>query len=81
MKHTLKEIISNDNIATLNRICNGKVFYIISVEDTIYELELDSTDDDWKSTYLYPTFKALNLMQWIRKGVENDKFIQLTIRY
>ena len=79
MKHTIKQIISNNNVAILDRICNGKVFYRISVEDTIYELELDSTDKDWINTYMYSEFKALNLMRWINLGIKDGKtFIQLT---
>jgi len=79
MKHTILQIISNDNIATLDRVCNAKVYYRISVEDTVYELELDSTDDDWKNTFMYPEFKARNLMRWINLGIKDGKtFIQLS---
>lgn len=78
MKHTITEIVKNDNVAIFDRACNGKVFYRIKMDDgSIYELELDSTDDDWKSTDLLPTFKALHLMRWMRRGIETEKFIQL----
>ncbi len=76
MKHTLKEIVTGTK-AKIQYVCDGKVYYNIEVEDSIYQLELDSKEDDWKTTYLYPEFKAITLMRWIRKGMKNEKFIQL----
>lgn len=76
MKHTVKEIVKG-NIANLTHICEGKVYYNIDVDGTLYQVELDSNDDDWKATYIYPTFKAITLMRWIREGIEKGTFIQL----
>jgi hypothetical protein len=76
MKHTLKEIVKSD-IAQLSYICEGKAYYNIEVDDSKYQLELDTMDDDWKATHLHPQMKTLHLMRWIRKGIENGKLIQL----
>jgi len=76
MKHTLTQIVSGTT-AALSHICAGKVYYNIDVEDSTYELEIDSMEDEWKTTYLFPTFKAITLMRWIRKGIENETFIQI----
>jgi hypothetical protein len=76
LKHSVKEIVK-DNDALMTHVCEGKVFYVIHVEDSSYQLEIDSNDDEWKTTYLYPRFKAITLMRWIRKGVENGKLIQI----
>ena len=76
MKHTLIDIVK-DTKAILTHVCEGKVYYQITVGDSIYQLELDSLSDDWKTTYFYPEFKSIYLMRWIRKGMENGKFIQL----
>jgi hypothetical protein len=76
MKHTVKEIVKG-TVANLTHICEGKVYYNINVDGTIYQVELDSTDDDWKATYIYPTFKAITLMRWIREGIVKGTFIQL----
>jgi len=76
MTHTLKEIVSGTT-ATLTYVCAGKVYYEINVENSIYQLEINSMDDEWKTTYLYPQFKAIILMRWIRKGIENETFIQI----
>jgi hypothetical protein len=81
LAHTLKEIVKNSD-AVLSHVCEGKVYYEIVVYTTekpsaVYQLEIDSTDDEWKATYLYPKFKAITLMRWIRKGFENGKLIQI----
>lgn len=78
MKHSLKEIVSGTD-ALLTHICTGKVYYQIHVCESTYQLEINSMDDEWKTTYLLPRFKAINLMRWIRKGIEKEDgtFIQL----
>ena len=82
--HTLKEIIKGT--AKLSYVCAGKVYYLIIVsngmtadKDSVYQLEINSLDDDWKTTYIYPEFKSITLMRWIRKGIEKNDgtFIQL----
>lgn len=76
MKHTLKEIV-NGTKAVLSHICEGNAFYIIDVEDSKYQLEINTNDEEWKATFLYPEMKAITLMRWIRKGIENEKLIQI----
>jgi hypothetical protein len=79
--HSLKEIVK-DTEAIMSHVCEGKVYYEIVVYTTdkptaVYQLEIDSTSGEWQTTYLYPKFKAITLMRWIRKGMENEKFIQI----
>ena len=82
LKHSIKEIVKG-NDARMTHVCEGKVYYNINVQnmesifDSIYQLEINSNDDEWKTTYLYPTFKAITLMRWIRQGFENGKLIQI----
>ena len=76
MNHTITKIVKGTD-ALLTHICAGKVYYEIHVEDSTYQLEIDSMEDEWKTTYLYPRFKAITLMRWIRKGIENETFIQI----
>jgi hypothetical protein len=47
------------------------------VEDSTYQLEINSMDEEWNVTYLWPKFKAITLMRWIRKGMEDGTFIQI----
>lgn len=77
LKHSLKQIVENGNIATLTHVCEGIVYYQIDVGDSAYQLSLNSMDDEWKATFLYPEFKAITLMRWIRKAIETETLIQL----
>lgn len=71
----LKVIIKNP--AKLTHVCYGKVYYQIDTENHKYQLEIDSMDEEFKTTYLWPEFKAITLMRWIRKGLEDGNFIML----
>jgi hypothetical protein len=64
--------------AKLAYVCYGIVYYEIETEKHKYQLGINSMDDEFKTTYLEPEFKAITLMRWIRKGIENGTFIQLT---
>lgn len=77
MNHSLKEIVQNNNMAILDYINQGKLYYKITVDKTIYQLEIDSMEDEWKNEYIKTEYKAITLMRWIRKGMSNGKFIQL----
>jgi len=77
MNHSLKEIVQNNNMAILDYINQGKLYYKILVDKTIYQLEIDSMEDEWKNEYIKIHYKAITLMRWIRKGMSNGKFIQL----
>ena len=75
---SLKEIVRGTT-AKLSHICDGKVFYQIQTSRHVYQLEINSTEKEWETTYLFPEFKSISLMRWIRKGVESNdgSFIQL----
>lgn len=77
MKHTLTQIVKG-TMAKMSHVCNGIVYYHIKVENTLYELEIDTTDNiENENVYFPPTYKAITLMRWIRKGIENGKFKEL----
>ena len=64
--------------AKLTHVCYGKVYYEINTANHKYQLEVDSMIEEFKTTYLEPEFKAITLMRWIRKGIDNGTFIQLS---
>lgn len=66
-------------MANMVHVCKGKVIYQIETPEHLYQLEIDSNEQEWETTYLVPSFKAITLMRWIRKGIENGDgtFIQL----
>ena len=66
-------------MANMVHVCNGKVIYHIETRNHLYQLEVDSTQQEWETTYLLPSFKAVTLMRWIRLGLdkEDGTFIKL----
>lgn len=77
IKNTLKQIVEKGNVAKLIHICEGIVYYQIDVGVSSYQLAIDSMADEWKATFIYPEFKAITLMRWIRKAIETETLIQL----
>jgi hypothetical protein len=74
----LKNIVKGTT-ANMVHVCNGKVIYQIQTGEHLYQLEVDSTQEEWETTYLLPSFKSITLMRWIRQGLENQDgtFIKL----
>lgn len=72
----LKTIVKGTK-ATLSFACAGKVYYHTETENHLYQLEISSIDDELNTTYLEKVYKAITLMRWIRKGIENNTLIQL----
>jgi hypothetical protein len=70
--------IVKETTAKLTHVCYGKVFYMIETKDHKYQLEIDSMDEEFKTTYLLLEFKSITLMRWIRKGIKNGTFILLS---
>jgi hypothetical protein len=74
----LKSIVKGTR-AKLTHVCGGRAFYQVKTRKHLYQLEINSTDKEWETTYLFPEFKSISLMRWIRKGIteEDGSFIQL----
>ena len=83
-KNKLKSIIMEDlttivknTTAKLIHVCSGKVIYHIETAEHKYQLEINSLNEEFETTYLLPEFKAITLMRWIRAGQKDGTFIQL----
>lgn len=63
--------------ARLTHVCFGMCYYQIDTEISKYQLGINSLDEEFKTTYLFPEFKSITLMRWIRKGIDDGSFIQL----
>ncbi len=77
LKHTLKEMIQNNNIATLSYVCNGICNYILIVDGTKYQFEVDTKEEGNETQYWNVEYKVINLMRWLRRSIENETIIQL----
>ena len=72
MSHDLKTIVSNNNKATFSFYRDGNFYYIVKVQDKVYSFPIPI--EDAKGTTFFAEFKAITLMRWIRKALENKTF-------
>jgi hypothetical protein len=73
MRHDLKTIVSDGNKAKFSHYRDGNFFYFVNVKDQAYSFPIPI--EDAKGTTLFAEFKAITLMRWIRKAIE-DKTLQ-----
>jgi hypothetical protein len=72
MSHDLKTIVSNDNKAKFSHCRDGNFFYVVTVQDQTYSFPISI--EDAKGTTLFAEFKAITLMRWIRKALDDKTF-------
>ena len=72
MSHDLKTIVGGNNKAVFSHYRDGNFFYVVKVDDQKYSFSIPV--EDAKGTTLFAEFKAITLMRWIRKAIENKTF-------
>ena len=72
MSHDLKAIVANDNKASFSHYRDGNFFYVVKVQDQKYSFPIPI--EDAKGTTFFAEFKAITLMRWIRKAIEDKTF-------
>ena len=72
MNHDLKAIVAGNNKAVFSHYRDGNFFYVVKVEERRYSFPIPV--DDAKGTAFFAEFKAITLMRWIRKAIENKTF-------
>jgi len=74
MAQDLKTIVSDGNKTRFSHYRDGNFFYVVKVQDQTYSFPIPI--EDVKGTTLFAEFKAITLMRWIRKAID-DKTFQL----
>lgn len=77
MSHDLKTIVGGNNKANFSHYRDGHFFYVVKVKEQTYSFPIPL--EDAKGGTLFAEFKAITLMRWIRKAIE-DKTFQLVKR-
>ena len=72
MSHDLKAIVGGNNKARFSHYRDGNFFYVVRVGDQAYSFPIPIADA--KGTTLFAEFKAITLMRWIRKALEDKTF-------
>lgn len=72
MSHDLKTIVRDGNKAKFSYYRDGNFFYVVNVRDHAYSFPIPV--EDAKGTTFFAEFKAITLMRWIRKAIEDKTF-------
>ena len=72
MSHDLKAIVGSGNKAIFSHYRDGNFFYVVNVQDQKYSFPIPI--EDAKGATLLAEFKAITLMRWIRKAIDDRTF-------
>ena len=72
MSHDLKTIVGGHNKARFSHYRDGNFFYLVTVDGQAWSFPIPI--EDAKGTTLFAEFKAITLMRWIRKALEDKTF-------
>lgn len=72
MSHDLKTIVGGNHKAIFSHYRDGNFFYVVKLHDQKYSFPIPI--EDAKGTTFFAEFKAITLMRWIRKAIENKTF-------
>jgi hypothetical protein len=72
MSHDLKVIVGSSNKAIFSHYRDGNFFYVVKIQDKMYSFPIPI--EDTKGTTLFAGFKAITLMRWIRKAIDDRTF-------
>lgn len=72
MNPDLKTVVRDGNKAKFSHYRDGNFYYVVKVQDHAYSFPIPI--EDAKGTTFFAEFKAITLMRWIRKAIENKTF-------
>jgi hypothetical protein len=72
---TIKELVKKS--AYLSYVSAGIAYYIIPIDDYIYQFPIDTMSDENKTTHWEIEYKGITLMRWIRKAKDENTLIQV----
>lgn len=75
----IKEIVSNGNIAKIAHAIAGVLYYIVETEKGnkfMFPVDMNDKDDVGTATFA-AEIKAITLMRYIRKAINNQSLIKI----
>jgi hypothetical protein len=72
MSPDLKAIVRDGNKAKFCHYRDSKFFYVVKVQEQAYSSPVPI--EDAKGTTFFAEFKAITLMRWIRKAMDDRTF-------
>lgn len=71
------DVVKNDNMAYFSHYCGGNLYYTVNVEDDIFLFNINTDPNEVGSAVFSDKMKAITLMRWIRKCMENEEMIKI----
>lgn len=77
----MKEIVEDNNMANLSHAIAGVLYYQVDTKSgDKYMFPVDMNDKDDVGTSTFPaSIKAITLMRYVRKSIQNDSLIKLNL--
>ena len=73
----IKDVIK-DNFVKFSHACEGVLYYKVDVDGKTYEFPVDMNNkQDVGNGVFLKEDKAIYFLRWIRRSIDNDKFIQV----
>lgn len=78
-KFDLKQIVGDNNMANISHAIAGVLYYQVNTKSgDKYMFPVDMNDKDDVGTSTFPaSIKAITLMRYVRKSINNDSLIKL----
>lgn len=78
-KINIKEIVGNNHIALFSHAIAGVLYYTVKIASNIeYQFTIDMNDKEDVGSAVFPNeIKAITLMRYIRKAIENESLVEL----
>lgn len=71
------DVVKNENMATFSHYCGGNLYYTVMVNGNIYLFNINTEPKEVGTGDFYKEMKAITLMRWIKKCIDNDEFIKI----
>ncbi len=72
----LKQIVMNDNLATISHVIAGIIYYEVKTQNATYQFPIDCTNaEDVGTATFHSTIKAITLMRYVRKAIKNEELV------
>ena len=79
MNYDIKQIVGNGNIAKFLHAIAGVLYYEVQTAEGhafIFPIDMNDRDDVGTATF-HAEHKAITLMRYVRKAIENNSLIQV----
>lgn len=71
------DVVKNGNVARFDHFCGGNLYYTVVVNGSTYLFNISTDPREVGTGDFYSEMKAITLMRWIKKCIDNDEFIKI----